>query len=371
MDDIAPTPEAMPPAPTHWGRWVRQRGELAGFRGRCELAAAVGCSRQHLSKYWRMKTPPKWLISGRQAGLVSALQTDARTLFVDYVKLTPDAAQIDGWRYHRPAKQGKRTAMAAAPIAPTPPENASPAEPLVAPAGSDGLDEPGTSAKALHAESSSRMAEVHRRLNAVGLSTDAQPAKRGASTAAAEAPADRDCESLLRQIDAAAAGLKRTELCRLRDALVKHIDTRKRPGRKPWTDDIDSAPEAAKSTPPRIPAHWGRWITARAKHVGVLRRSELAACVGCPLADLARWLGLPIPPRTMRAANADTLAATLKTTKEIIQQGYAHVAAELAPMVSPASYPPPKPPPDPPELKHEQWQPDAHPLQSEALSYGA
>ena len=55
--------------------------------------------------------------------------------------------------------------------------------------------------------------------------------------------------------------------------------------------------------------HWGRWVKARAKHLG-LQLKEVAAAVGVAPHTLSRWLASHEFPN-MKRANRDRLAAVL------------------------------------------------------------
>jgi len=78
----------------HWGRWVKERALVVGFRGNKSFVSAVGCQRKILSMWLDRDTPPREMRKGFDVALCRALKTDGKTLFNDYVNVTPESAPI-------------------------------------------------------------------------------------------------------------------------------------------------------------------------------------------------------------------------------------------------------------------------------------
>jgi hypothetical protein len=70
--------------PEHWGRWVLGRAQVAGFRRHQDLARAVGCTRERITAWSAMSTPPARMRKGFDRALARALRITPFDLFTGY-----------------------------------------------------------------------------------------------------------------------------------------------------------------------------------------------------------------------------------------------------------------------------------------------
>lgn len=77
-----------------WGEWIQQRSQFVGFKRQQDLAEAVGCAPERLSRWAQLLTPPKRMLKGFDRTLAAALQTTRQILFQDYASTSPDSAPI-------------------------------------------------------------------------------------------------------------------------------------------------------------------------------------------------------------------------------------------------------------------------------------
>jgi hypothetical protein len=80
--------------------------------------------------------------------------------------------------------------------------------------------------------------------------------------------------------------------------------------------------------------HWGDWINARAAHVGITRKGDLAGIVGCRREQVSRWIAMAVPPVHLRKGFDHKLAYALQTTREMLLKGWQSTPAEKAERVT-------------------------------------
>ena len=78
----------------HWGLWVEQRASFLGFVRKFDLAVAVGCATESISKWVTLPTHPTRMQKGFDAALIRALQTDRAMLFRLYKTTSAEDAPI-------------------------------------------------------------------------------------------------------------------------------------------------------------------------------------------------------------------------------------------------------------------------------------
>jgi len=74
----------------HWGTWIIARARFVGFRRQSDLAKAVGCSAQTLSKWAGMAKPPEQMRRGHDEALARSLKIDRATLFGMWSEIAAD-----------------------------------------------------------------------------------------------------------------------------------------------------------------------------------------------------------------------------------------------------------------------------------------
>jgi transcriptional regulator with XRE-family HTH domain len=74
-----------------WGEWIVARSRAVGFRRQKDLAQAVGCSEDQLSRWAQSAEPPARITKGFDTALARALQLPKRTVFVNWRNEAPDA----------------------------------------------------------------------------------------------------------------------------------------------------------------------------------------------------------------------------------------------------------------------------------------
>jgi transcriptional regulator with XRE-family HTH domain len=103
----------------HWGDWVIERSRVCGFRNQRELAEAIGCRAEQVSRWAQLERPPKQMRKGFDERLASALDLTTKELFRDYAHTPPSQAgliielpgvgkepwQGDQWQTLDPSKQ--------------------------------------------------------------------------------------------------------------------------------------------------------------------------------------------------------------------------------------------------------------------------
>jgi len=75
-----------------WGLWIERRARAVGFMRNADLARSIGCTQQHLSRWFSYSSPPNSMRRGLDAHLVSALKTDKHTLFSAFRDVIPEHA---------------------------------------------------------------------------------------------------------------------------------------------------------------------------------------------------------------------------------------------------------------------------------------
>ncbi|HEX4056000.1 MAG TPA: hypothetical protein VHX86_17180 [Tepidisphaeraceae bacterium] len=75
-----------------WGEWLSRRADFIGYKRQADLAAAVGCKRERIVRWYAAKTPPAKMRKGFDRALAAALQTTVHMLFHDYVNIAPEVA---------------------------------------------------------------------------------------------------------------------------------------------------------------------------------------------------------------------------------------------------------------------------------------
>jgi hypothetical protein len=76
----------------HWGEWVKARAAFVGYHRLKDLALTVGCSDNQLTRWTQSRSAPSKMRKGFDRALASALQTNLRMLFHDYVHTSADEA---------------------------------------------------------------------------------------------------------------------------------------------------------------------------------------------------------------------------------------------------------------------------------------
>ena len=82
--------------------------------------------------------------------------------------------------------------------------------------------------------------------------------------------------------------------------------------------------------------HWGKWVESRARHVGFLRKRDLAASVGCQANCVSRWVKLQIPPARMLKGFDASLVAVLKTDRRTLFSAFSTISPTVAPIIEDA-----------------------------------
>jgi hypothetical protein len=81
--------------------------------------------------------------------------------------------------------------------------------------------------------------------------------------------------------------------------------------------------------------HWGEWLKSRWAFVGRKRLSSLTEEVGCSRRTLNNWMNAPTPPEKMEKRFDLSLAAALKTDREMLFVGWRLTKPQDAPIVEP------------------------------------
>jgi hypothetical protein len=91
----------------HWGDWVAQRARAVGIRRQKDLAEAVGCSEDQMSRWVQMRRPPARMRKGFDKSLARVLKTTPQKLFIDYATIAPEDASVEwgvpdprNWPWH-------------------------------------------------------------------------------------------------------------------------------------------------------------------------------------------------------------------------------------------------------------------------------
>jgi len=64
--------------------------------------------------------------------------------------------------------------------------------------------------------------------------------------------------------------------------------------------------------------HWGKWVNARRRFLGIVRQKDFAKAIGCSVDQLARWSQMERPPATMMKGFDNTLAIALKIDRQML-----------------------------------------------------
>jgi hypothetical protein len=64
--------------------------------------------------------------------------------------------------------------------------------------------------------------------------------------------------------------------------------------------------------------HWGEWVIARSRVVGMMRNQDLARSVGCTPQQLSRWIGRSEPPRRLLKGFDEAIASALVTSRRMV-----------------------------------------------------
>lgn len=92
-----------------WGNWVERRARHVGIRRLLDLALAIGCHQNHVTRFVQSEQPPKRMTKGFDAALVEALRTDRYTLFAAWRDVAPeDAPLVDPLTRSRPDEPAVR-----------------------------------------------------------------------------------------------------------------------------------------------------------------------------------------------------------------------------------------------------------------------
>lgn len=95
MNDAPQQPDTQPAesnAQRDWGRWVLERSRAAGYRTQHDLARAVGCRYEQLSRWLQMTEPPR-MRKGFDLALARALRITPQALFNGDASTSPSAAE--------------------------------------------------------------------------------------------------------------------------------------------------------------------------------------------------------------------------------------------------------------------------------------
>jgi hypothetical protein len=85
--------------------------------------------------------------------------------------------------------------------------------------------------------------------------------------------------------------------------------------------------------------HWGSWIDARSRLVGLTTKIVFASAVGCSVDCLARWCLLQLPPPQIRKKFDVALVRVLKTDRMMLFNGYRNVDPRDASLIDDAQNP--------------------------------
>lgn len=77
-----------------WGDWAKQRARTVGIIRFIDLAYAIGCHQNHITRIVQAELPPNRMTKGLDAALIRVLQTDRQTLFIDWRSSSPEAAPM-------------------------------------------------------------------------------------------------------------------------------------------------------------------------------------------------------------------------------------------------------------------------------------
>ncbi|HEX8340076.1 MAG TPA: hypothetical protein VF624_04130 [Tepidisphaeraceae bacterium] len=80
----------------HWGAWVILRSRVVGFRRQRDLALAVGCQPEQLSRWAQLAEPPRLMRKGFDAALARALQISPQVLFNSWGEIDPADVPTEG-----------------------------------------------------------------------------------------------------------------------------------------------------------------------------------------------------------------------------------------------------------------------------------
>jgi len=75
---------------------------------------------------------------------------------------------------------------------------------------------------------------------------------------------------------------------------------------------------------------WGRWIIARARHLGFKSQQALAQAVGCSEEHVSRWHAMRSPPTHMRRGYDDALARALQIDRRTLFDSWSSVPPKEA-----------------------------------------
>jgi hypothetical protein len=88
--------------------------------------------------------------------------------------------------------------------------------------------------------------------------------------------------------------------------------------------------------------HWGRWVKARARHVGFRNFGTLAEAIGCTQESVSRWFSMEDSPERCRSRFDAALCRVLRVDPFILFTGYRETGPTESPVlgVSPAGHAP-------------------------------
>jgi hypothetical protein len=76
--------------PPHWGKWIVRRANFIGFSTQKDFAAAIGRTRQHVTKLTSLHSPPPKMRTGLDQTLARVLKADRRIIFEYWKEVSPE-----------------------------------------------------------------------------------------------------------------------------------------------------------------------------------------------------------------------------------------------------------------------------------------
>jgi len=77
---------------THWGKWISERSRLVGYQNQRELADAVGCRSEQVSRWFQLNEPPRQMRKGFDRMLAASLKIEPEILFRGFREFSPEIA---------------------------------------------------------------------------------------------------------------------------------------------------------------------------------------------------------------------------------------------------------------------------------------